>query len=81
MSETITTLRVTGKEAAIDLINRLALKYKLEPTDPENVLDMSSASLHAFYDSESETVTVETNDKGTTEEYMKEILMEFPTFF
>ncbi len=81
MAETITTIKVTGKDAAIDLINRLALKYKLKPTDPDNVLDMSSQSLHAFYESESETVTVETNDAGTGEGYMKELLMEFPTFF
>jgi hypothetical protein len=81
MAETITTLRVSSKQAAIDLIARLALKYKLKPTDPDNVLDMSGDQLHAFYDSDSQSVTVETSDTGTREEYFKELLMEFPTFF
>ena len=81
MADKITTLHVTGKQAAIDLIARLALKYKLKPTDPDNVLDMTGGKLHAFYDSATQTVTVETNDTGSAEEYLKELLMDFPTLF
>jgi hypothetical protein len=81
MAEIIKQIPVKNKSAAIDLVNNLIDKYQLIATDPDNMLDVSNERLHVFYDSDSQTVTIETNDKDSLEEYLKELLAEFPTLF
>ena len=81
MAEMIKQIPVKDKAAAIDVVNSLTDKYQLIATDPENMLDVSNEKLHVFYDSDSQTITIETNDKGSLEEYLKELFAEFPTLF
>ena len=77
----IKQIPVKDKAAAIDVMNSLIDKYQLIATDPDNMLDVSNEELHVFYDSDSQTVTIEHNDKDSLREYWKELLAEFPTLF
>jgi hypothetical protein len=81
MSKIIKLISVSDKSEAEMVINNLMTKYRLTAEDPENILDVSNDKLHVFYDSDSQTVTLETNDQGSLEEYLKELAAEFPTFF
>jgi hypothetical protein len=77
----IKQIPVKDKSEAIDVMNSLIDKYQLIATDPDNMLDVSNETLHVFYDSDSQTVTIEDNDKDSLREYWKELLAEFPTLF
>jgi hypothetical protein len=81
MAEIIKVIPVKDKDEAIYVVASLGDKYQLQPTDPDNTLDLSNENLHVFYDADTQTVTLETNDTGSTEEYLKELLIAFPTLF
>jgi hypothetical protein len=81
MAEIIKKIPVKNKEEAIRVTDALTEKYQLVLTDPNNSLDASNPQLHVFYDAETKLVVVETNDAHSTEAYIKELLVDFPTFF
>jgi hypothetical protein len=81
MAEIIKSIPVSGKEEAVSVMNALTDKYQLVLTDPDNSLDASSEKLHAYYDADSGIITIETNDSESVGERLKELLMDFPTFF
>jgi hypothetical protein len=81
MARIIKKMPVTDKDAALSITTKLAEKYGLKATDPENALDVSNEKMHVYYVSEEDNVVVETNDLHSGEEYVKELLASFPTFF
>ena len=81
MAEIITKITVADKAEAVSIMEKLINKYQLILTDPENMLDASNDKFHAFYDSDKSAVIVETNDAGSIEEYIKELIAEFPPLF
>jgi hypothetical protein len=81
MSRIIKKIPVTDKETALSITSKLAGKYALKATDPGNALDVSNEKMHVYYASEEDSVVVETNDLHSGEEYVKELLASFPTFF
>ncbi len=81
MSKIIKTIQVPDKEQAIIVVNALGEKYDLKPTDPENTLDISNKHFNVYYDAEDSTVKMATLHENHTEEYIKELLIGFPTFF
>jgi hypothetical protein len=81
MPKIIKTIEVSGKEEAIVIINTLGEKYNLKPTDPENILDISDKNFNVYYDAEEHVVKMVALNDDHTEEYIKELLVGFPTFF
>jgi len=81
MSKIIKTIHVANKEQAIIVVNALGEKYNLKPTDPENTLDISDKNFNVYYDASDSLVKMVTLNTNHTEEYIKELLIEFPTFF
>jgi|HubBroStandDraft_3_1064219.scaffolds.fasta_scaffold402215_1 hypothetical protein len=81
MAKTIKTIEVSGKKEAESVIKTLGEKYNLKPTDPENILDISDKNFNVFYDAEDHTVKMVSLNEHHTEEYIKEFLAGFPTFF
>jgi hypothetical protein len=81
MSKIIKAIPVTDKEQALEVVNTLGEKYNLKPTDPENILDISNENFNVYYDAEESAVKMVTLNDEDTEEYIKELLISFPTFF
>lgn len=81
MAQLITSLPAGSKEEAVRIMTALTEKYQLRLTDPDNSLDASNKKIHAYYDADSGIITIETNDAGSAGEQLKELLMDFPTFF
>ena len=80
MSSTVKILQVADKQEAIQVIESLSKHYAMNPADPENLLDVSNDKLHAYYDDDAKTVTLETPD-SSTETFIKELLIDFPVLF
>jgi hypothetical protein len=81
MAEIIKEIPVKDKETAVRVMDQLAEKYQLTPTDPDNTLDVSNERFHVYYDAEKNTVIIETNDSHSVGEYLKELIADFPVFF
>ncbi len=81
MAAIIKRIPVLDKDEAVRVVEMLTEKYRLSPTDPDNELDVSNPKLHLYYDAGHSVVIVETNDAETVGEQLKELLVDFPTFF
>ena len=80
MATIIKSVPVSGKEQALTVVQALAEKYQLHPTDPENILDVSNKKYNVYYDDDEKSVNM-CILQDATEESIKEFLVSFPTLF
>jgi hypothetical protein len=81
MATLIKEIPVYGKQQAFDIISVLSSKYQLRPTDPDNALDVSNEDVNVYYNADSASVRMESIHGTRNEEYIRELLAEFPVFF
>ncbi len=81
MAKEIRRIAVADQEEAAILINRLCQQYGMQQDTTRHQFHVSNDRYAAYYDSEEGVVKLESIHPSTTEEEIREFLMEFPPFF
>ena len=81
MAKEIKRIPVTNQEQAAIIINRLCQNYNMKQDTARHQFHVANDKYAAYYDAEEGAVKLEAIQPSTTEEEIREFLMEFPPFF
>lgn len=81
MAQQLKSIPVSSQEEAFQVINQLSRHYNLHQDPSRHQFHVSNELYSAFYDAEEGLVKMEAIHPETTEEQVKEFLMNFPPFF
>jgi len=81
MVKELKRIPVTDQAEAFQIITELSRHYGLQQDAARHQFHVSNELYSAYYDAEEKAVKMESIHEETTEEQIKEFLMNFPTFF
>lgn len=81
MSKLLKTFHVKTQEEAFLLINRLSEQYHMQQDSTRHQFTVSNGRYSAYYDADENMVKIEALHPHTTEEEIREFLLNFPPFF
>ena len=81
MGREIKRIPVRDQQQAASIINQLSQKYDMKSDTQRHQLHVANGKYAAYYDVQEKVVKLEAIHPSTTEEEVREFLMEFPPFF
>ncbi|MBS1660605.1 MAG: hypothetical protein JST68_06100 [Bacteroidetes bacterium] len=81
MAREVKRIPVNSQEQAAIIINRLCQQYDMKQDTTRHQFHVANEKYAAYYDAEEGVVKLDSIHPSTTEDEIREFLMEFPPFF